>query len=527
MNNKETSKDGNYYRRRSDIERTQSNIGILSGELELRIAVEATGLGIFDYYPLTGEMHWSDEAKAHFGLSPEAHVNYNVFLVALHREDRERVDRMMHNALQRESEGRYNIEYRTVGVEDGKERWIAARGQAFFNDKDEAVRFIGTTLDITERKRLEDALRVSEEHYRLLFDKSPLPKWVIDLETFAFLQVNNAAVEHYGYSREEFERLTLADIRTPGEVEKFKRWEKEARSAGKKFEGRVQTKHRKRNNEVIDADVLYTEIVYNKRRAALAVIVDITERKRYEEELKRTVKDLERSNRELEQFAYVASHDLQEPLRTVASYVELLALKYKGKLDEKAERYIAYTVDGADRMSSLINDLLAYSRIATRGKQFEPVDVNAVLKFVTVNLKKAIAESKAAVTSDALPVVTGDGTQLVQLFQNLIGNALKFRKKDVPPVIRISAERGEHEWTFGVHDNGIGIEPRFYERIFVIFQRLHTREEYSGTGIGLSICKRIVERHGGRMWVESKPGEGSSFYFTLPAEGSSSVQAEA
>ncbi len=236
-------------------------------------------------------------------------------------------------------------------------------------------------------------------------------------------------------------------------------------------------------------------------------------------ELKKTMDELARSNKDLEQFAYAVSHDLQEPLRTVGSYVDLLAEKYKGKLDEKADKYISYTIDGANRMSTLINDLLAYSRVGTRGKQFAPVEMSSVFKKAAGNLNKAIDEGHAVVTSDQLPQVFGDESQLVQLLQNLIGNAIKFRKKDVQSRIHISAERKGDQWVFGVHDNGIGIEPGFQERIFTVFQRLHTREEYPGTGIGLAICRRIVERHEGRIWVESKPGEGSTFYFTLPARG--------
>lgn len=268
------------FRRRTDIERT--NLDVMAGEAELRIAIEATGLGIIDYYPLSGELYWSHTAKEHFGLSPDAHVNYNVFLVGLHPEDRERVDRLMHGALQRENDGKYSTEYRTIGIEDGKERRIAARGRAFFNQRGEAVRFIGTTLDISDQKRAEEALRESREHYRLLFDKSPLPKWVIDLETFVFLEVNEAAVEHYGYSREEFAKLTLADVRTSAEFEKFEQWVKEPRPAGEKFEAFLRTRHRKKNNEIIDVEIQYTEIAYNGRKAMLVVILDLTGRgKRY------------------------------------------------------------------------------------------------------------------------------------------------------------------------------------------------------------------------------------------------------
>lgn len=371
-------------------------------------------------------------------------------------------------------------------------------------------------IDISERKQLEEALQLSEENYRLLFDESPLPKWVVDLETFAFLEVNNAAVEHYGYSRDEFRRLTLADIRTMEEFERFERALEESRTKGSKFEGRFQTKHRKKNAEIIDVDIRYTDIVYNGRRSLLGVIIDVTERGRAERERERLITELQRSNRELQQFAYIASHDLQEPLRTVSSYVDLLAMKYKGKLDQTADKYISFAVEGAHRMSELINDLLAFSRVGTQGRPFARVNLEEVLERVLGNLRKSEKESAAAITRDAMPHVTGDQSQLSQVFQNLISNAIKFGRKDVQPRIHISAERKGNEWVFGMHDNGIGIEPRFYERIFTIFQRLHTRSEYPGTGVGLAICKRIVERHGGHIWVESKPGEGSTFYFTLP-----------
>jgi len=239
-----------------------------------------------------------------------------------------------------------------------------------------------------------------------------------------------------------------------------------------------------------------------------AVVRDISERKRVQVELAR-------SNAELEQFAYVVSHDLQEPLRMVASYVQLLARRYQGKLDADADEFIHFAVDGANRMRDLINDLLAYARVGRRGRGMERTDLEKVFAAVLANLKIAIEESHAQITHDPLPTLTVDAVQIGELLQNLISNAIKF-KRDAVPQVHVSVASDDHQWRFGVRDNGVGIAPEYFERIFLIFQRLHQRADYSGTGIGLAICKKIVEYHHGRIWVESEPGIGTTFYFTLP-----------
>jgi signal transduction histidine kinase len=239
--------------------------------------------------------------------------------------------------------------------------------------------------------------------------------------------------------------------------------------------------------------------------------------KRLREDHQQAQLELARSNRDLEQFAYVASHDLQEPLRMVATYTQLLAERYRGKLDENADKYIHYAVDGALRMQKLVQDLLAFSRVGRQGATLRSIDCNVVLRGALQNLEAALQESGAVVTADSLPVVTADSAQLTQLFQNLIGNGIKFRGEGTPR-IQIKAEGKDKEWTFSVEDNGIGIASDQTENVFVIFRRLHTREEYSGNGIGLSICKKIIEHHGGRIWVESEPGHGSTFKFTLPVK---------
>jgi signal transduction histidine kinase len=244
---------------------------------------------------------------------------------------------------------------------------------------------------------------------------------------------------------------------------------------------------------------------------------EVEVRKKTEAELQDTLTQLSRSNKELEQFAYVASHDLQEPLRMVSSYVQLLAERYKDQLDEKAQKFIHYAVDGAVRMQALIQDLLSFSRVSTRGVAFARIDCNVLLAEALANLETSIAVSGTMITSDQLPVVYGDRIQIVQVFQNLISNSIKFCTNK-PPEVHVSADFRDGRWLFSVRDNGIGIDAKYAEKIFIIFQRLHTREEYPGTGIGLALCKRIIERHGGEIHFESEVGKGTTFYFTLLKE---------
>jgi len=276
----------------------------------------------------------------------------------------------------------------------------------------------------------------------------------------------------------------------------------------KQAEGELR-KHRGHLEELVE------ERAAKLKRTNGDLEAEIVERKRAAEQLKRTMADLQHSNKELEEFAYVASHDLQEPLRMVSSYTQLLARRYQDQLDQDAHEFIGYAVDGAERMRRLINDLLTYSRVGTRGKPFGKTDCQQALQDTLANLQTAIDETDATVTHDQLPTVLADASQLIQVFQNLVSNAIKFRGQ-APPAIHIGAQRQDGEWVFSVRDNGIGIEPQYYERIFVIFQRLHPGDEYPGTGIGLAISKRIVERHGGRIWVESELGEGATFYFAIP-----------
>jgi light-regulated signal transduction histidine kinase (bacteriophytochrome) len=271
-------------------------------------------------------------------------------------------------------------------------------------------------------------------------------------------------------------------------------------------------------NAYTERDLKIAEDIGIQIAGAVANTLLFAERKRMEKALRKKTEELARSNEDLEQFAYVASHDLQEPLRMVTSYVQLLSKRYKAKLDADANEFIDFAVDGAVRMRKLINDLLTYSRVGTQGKGLSPTDSEAVLAQSVDDLKVTIEENGALVTHDPLPTVMADSPQLEQLFQNLIGNAIKFRGNE-PPRVHISASRNGKGWVFSIRDNGIGMAPEYSERVFVIFQRLHSRQEYAGTGIGLAVCKKIVERHGGHIWVESDVGKGATFRFTIPAVG--------
>jgi light-regulated signal transduction histidine kinase (bacteriophytochrome) len=260
----------------------------------------------------------------------------------------------------------------------------------------------------------------------------------------------------------------------------------------------------------------YSVSASSPKKGAFAVtFTNITARKKAEQELEKIMEDLRRSNTELEQFAYVVSHDLQEPLRMVASFTQLLQKRYQDKLDDEANEFINFAVDGATRMQGLINDLLTFSRIGTKGVSFNPTDMNVILENVLANIQQSTIEAEAEITMDPLPVIIADGLQMTQILQNLISNAIKFRGKSSIS-IHVSGENQPDKWVFSVRDNGIGIDPKHFEKIFVIFQRLHNRDEYEGTGIGLAVCKRIIHRHGGKIWVESELGKGSTFYFSIP-----------
>lgn len=368
---------------------------------------------------------------------------------------------------------------------------------------------------IVERKRAEERLRASEERFRTVFEQGPLGMHIAKPD-YHFVVCNQAFRRLVGYSDSELHGLTFMDITHPDDqdtdldqVQKLIRGE----MASYKMEKRLVSK---------DGAVRWTDVTRSMLGNAdgtqsyfLTMVEDITERKRAETVLKQTLLDLTRSNEDLEQFAYVASHDLQEPLRNVSTCVQLLERENRGNLSPGAEQLIRYAIESAVRMKALIQDLLSYSRISTRGKAFQSTDCEETLHAATENLNSSITESNAEITHDSLPEVKADAVQLMQVFQNLISNAIKFRREEQVRV-HVSAFRERNGWVFSVKDNGMGIDPQHLERIFLIFQRLHKRSEYEGTGMGLAIAKKIVERHRGRIWVESQPGIGTTFYFTIP-----------
>jgi len=374
------------------------------------------------------------------------------------------------------------------------------------DEKGRITGLLGVARDITERKLAEREKQETEARLKAILDNATAVIFMKDLEG-RYLVANNRWIELFSTDQKGPLGLTDKEVFPPELAHAFREADAAVIAAGEPMIMEEVAPHK-------DGLHTYLSIKFPLRDAAGkinavgGIATDITDRKRAEEEL-------HRSNLDLEQFAYVASHDLQEPLRMVTSYLQLLERRYKSSLNEEAQEFMHTAIDGAARMRSLIQDLLAYSRVGRMGHALQPTDCNRLLKTVLGDLKLTIGESGATVTHEHLPTVQADETQLAQVFQNLISNAIKFHGQ-APPVVHISVKARNGDWIFAVRDNGIGIEAKFFDRIFVIFQRLHGREAYEGTGIGLALCKRIIERHGGKIWVESKFEQGTTFYFSLP-----------
>jgi len=412
------------------------------------------------------------------------------------------------------------------------------RGQGIKDENGKTVRMVGTLTDISQLKRLEEELthwagelerknadlvqaekeiRASQKKFESLLQSAPDSIILVDAAG-TIVMANPQTEKTFGYGIEELlgqkvEMLIperFRNVHTTRHRPDFT-----ANPATRPMSTSTEIRGKRKNGSEFPVDVSLSPVKIDDELFIISIIRDITAIQADKENLRKLALNLARSNKDLEQFAYVASHDLQEPLRTVASFVQLLSQRYQGKLDSQADEYIQFTVDGVSRMRKLINDLLMFSRVGIKGAEFAPTDCELVLGEVLSNLRASIEAHEAVITHDQLPMIMADQMQIMQVFQNLIGNAIKF-KGDKTPKIHIGVKKQNSEWLFSVQDNGIGFEPEFSEKVFMIFQRLHTQSEYPGTGIGLSLCKKIIERHGGRIWVESVPDKGSTFNFIIP-----------
>jgi PAS domain S-box-containing protein len=499
-------------------ERKMANDALKESEEKFRTVIEHTGHMVYDYNVGMGSIEWTGVVTGKTGYTIEEfnrEVGIKEWENMIHPDDREQAFSGFEKAL-REC-GKYNAEYR-FRMKNGQYMYMEDSG-VFIPDKSgKACKMLGVMKDVTERKNAELAVKESEEKFRTFSEKSILGMFIIQ---DGFIKYHNKAfIKINGYDMEEIERwgkdgfLNMVHPDDRAAVAKMA----ENRQAGltgdaNSYELKVVTKA----GSIKWFDVYAKSVIYEGGYADFVTEADITRLKDAEEKLKLTIRELESSNAELEQFAYIASHDLQEPLRMVSSYVSLLQKRYMGKLDSDADDFIKYAVDGADRMSGLIKDLLSFSRVGTHKKEFVRIDMNNVMNIIKSNLEKAVSESKAEVVYGTLPEITADETQMIQLVQNLVSNGIKFSRKDVKPRLEISAKKYDGMVVFAFKDNGIGIKEKYFDKMFVIFQRLNGRSEYPGNGIGLAVCKKIVESHGGRIWLESEYEKGTTFFFSIPA----------
>ncbi len=539
-------------------ERKRAEVSLQEALERLSFAQKAAKTGFWDWDLGTGNLEWSPEFFVLFGLPPTAAASFETWLHVLYPDDREpAMDKITQAIEQRIS---LENEYRIV-LPDGELRWIGALGGTTYDADGKPLRMAGICFDITERKQMEEAraadvaalTRMHDMSSRLLDRRGLQPLLQEIMETaIAIMKADKGTLQLVEGSSLH---IVAASGHSQAFLDFFASAEQQASACGRAMIDR---------SRIIVPDVEASDLfagtpslsifheagvrsiqstpMVSRSGALLGILTtqwrapftpnehdlwrldllarqaaDMIEIAQAEASLRKNAEFLKRSNEDLERFAYVSSHDLQEPLRTMVSFTQLLERRYKGKLDADADEYIQYLVNGGKRMQHLVNDLLEFSRVNTKGMEFRPTDANVIVEDALTGLQTQTGADGVSITVDLLPTVLADANQLRQVFQNLISNAIKFRRPHTTPEIYITAQQQDGMVQFRVQDNGIGIEPQYFEKIFIIFQRLHGMDQYEGTGIGLAIVKRIVDRHGGRIWVESEPGEGSTFYFTIPA----------
>ncbi|SDJ64715.1 PAS domain S-box protein [Natronorubrum texcoconense] len=489
---------------------------------QLEAATEAGAVGTWEWHIPEDQFVTGRSFAKKLGVDPNAAregVPLDRITSSIHEADRDRVERRIEAAV--ESGEEYEEEYRVWNA-DGELRWVVARGHVEYDESGTPETFPGALTDITERKRTELELQRNKEQFQSLFEILPVGVVVAE-QNGGIVEANRAAKEIWGvdeFDADSFDDYDQFSVRWADTGEPLERdeWTIARVLQGEEVTepGTFEIDSRDGERRILSVRGMPIRDARGDVTRAVITLSDITERTAYQRRLEETVAQLEESNERLEHFAYAASHDLQEPLRMVSSYLRLIEQRYGDELDADGEEFLEFAVDGADRMREMIEGLLAYSRVETRGDPLEPVELDAVLADVVSDLQFQIEESEAEITVDRLPRVEGDASQLRQVFQNLLTNAITY-SGDEPPRIHVDAERRGRQWVVSVHDEGIGIDPEDQERVFEVFQRLHSRGEHTGTGIGLALCQRIVERHGGEISVESEPGEGTTFSFTLPA----------
>ncbi|MBE9117591.1 PAS domain-containing protein [Lusitaniella coriacea LEGE 07157] len=482
-------------------------------EERLQLALEASQEGIWDWNIATGEVYlsreWLEMLDYEVGELPES---FSTWEKLIHPEDKPWVMKQL-DAYLKDFSVPYNFDYR-MRNKAGEWQWIGNYGKVVARDeRGQPLRMTGTHKDIRDRKQVEEALRESEERFRSMANSAPVLIWMSGTDAKCSF-FNQIWLDFTGRTLKQEVGKGWTESVHPEDLQYCLDTYLAAFEARKSFE----IEYRIRRVDGAYRWVLNSGIPrftpQGNFTGYIGSCIDISDRRDAEQQLLQVNAELRQSNQELEQFAYVASHDLREPLRMVTSFTKLLSQRYSGRLDAEADRIIHFAVDGAIRMQALIDDLLTYSRLG-RKVNLQIIDCDKVLDSVLANLKILLEEVNHAIARSPLPTLQGDRGKLVQLFQNLLSNAIKYHSER-PLKINIGVREQKNSWLFWISDNGMGIAPQYQKQIFLIFQRLHTKEEYPGTGIGLAICQKIVEGHGGKIWVESQFGEGSTFYFTLP-----------